>query len=91
VSSPSFQSYTLWEGLARDEYERLYIEALNVLRGKVSNLGQPETPPDGIRIVSVNGMLCDDELVFRLVWGKTTAQVLVDGEWTPLRGLIGCC
>ena len=85
-SSPaSFHRPTLREGLTRDEYERLYTEALNVLRGKIANVGQPETAPNGIRIVGVGGMLCDDEFVFRLAWGKETAQVLVAGEWTPLR------
>jgi len=76
---------TLWDVVTGEEYERLYAEALNVLRDKILNVDQPETAPDGIRIVSVGGLLCDDECVFRLVWGEETARVLMAGGWTPLR------
>jgi len=64
--------------LTRGEYERLYAEALEVVGGKIPNVGQPETMPDGTRFVRVGGMRCNDEFVFRLAWGKETARDLVD-------------
>jgi hypothetical protein len=87
VSAPAigFQRSTLWERLTHEEYERLYAEALDVLRGKIPKVGEPEFAPAGTRIVSVGGMLCDDEFVFRLAWDKETARVLVARGWTPLR------
>ena len=61
-----------------EEYERLYAEALEVVRHKIPNVGQPETMPDGTRCVRVDAMLCDDEFVFRLAWDKETARDIVD-------------
>lgn len=85
ASANGFHRSTLWERVTRQEYERLYAEALVVLRDKIPKVGQPETATDGTRIVSVGGMLCDDEFVFRLAWGTETGRVLVARGWTPLR------
>lgn len=85
ASANGFRRSTLWEGVTREEYERLYTEALEVLRGTIPNVGQPETGSDGVRIVSIGGVLCEDEFVFRLAWDKETAGVLVARGWTPLR------
>ena len=85
LSANGFHGSAWQERVTREAYQRLYAEALDVLRGKIPNVGQPENGSDGIRIVSVSGMLCDDEFVFRLAWDKETAQVLVARGWTPLR------
>ncbi len=71
--------------MTREEYEHLYAEALHVLQAKIPNVSQPEIAPDGIRIVSVSGMMCDDEFVFRLAWGKEIAVGIVGQRWTPRR------
>jgi hypothetical protein len=85
ASAIGFRGSAPWERVTSDEYERLYANALDVLRGKISKVGDPETGSDGVRIASVGGILCDDEFVFRLAWDKETAQVLVARGWTPLR------
>lgn len=42
ASANGFHRSTLWEGVTREEYERLCTEAQDVLRGKIPNVGQPE-------------------------------------------------
>ena len=64
--------------MTQRDYEQRYAEALDVVRRKISNVGQPETMPDGTRLVRVGAMRCDDEFVFRLAWGKETARDIVD-------------
>jgi hypothetical protein len=64
--------------MTHDEYERVYAEALNVVRAKIPKVGQPETSADGVRILRIGGaMLCDDEFVFRLAWGVDAAQEIM--------------
>ncbi len=58
------------------QYERLYTEALVLVRAKIRNVGPPETTVAG-RVLRVSEMLCDDEIVFILAWGKETARSIM--------------
>ena len=52
--------------LSPQDYEARYVEALEVIRTKILNVGQPETTPNGIRVVRVGAKRCDDQTVFTL-------------------------
>jgi len=39
--------------MTHKEYEQRYAEALDVVRRKIPNVGQPETMPDGARFVAL--------------------------------------
>jgi hypothetical protein len=59
--------------MTHEEYERLYAEALELLRTTVVFDG-PETAPDGTRFLLIDGTPLDDQLVFEMVWGVEMAQ-----------------
>jgi hypothetical protein len=62
-----------------EEYERLYAEALEVVRHQFGKMvDHPKHRPDGIRFVHINGKSCHDETVFTEAWGKETARDIVD-------------
>ncbi len=56
--------------MTRKDYEARYAEAVQVLRGKIRDIGDPGITPDGVRFLRVGGMLCDDEIVFRSGMGQ---------------------
>ena len=76
-SANGFDHSTLWERMTREEYERLYAEALDVVKHKIKGVRDPGITPDGVRLLGVGGMLCDDEMVFSLAWGRQFAQDIV--------------
>jgi len=39
--------------MTQRDYKQRYTEALDVMRGKIPNVGQPETMPDGARFVAL--------------------------------------
>jgi len=71
--------------MTHEDYETRYAEAMDVVRSKIPNVGQPETTPAGTRFVLIDGALCNDEAVFRMAWGHKTARDIVAQRWTPGR------
>jgi|HubBroStandDraft_6_1064221.scaffolds.fasta_scaffold3063518_1 hypothetical protein len=57
-----------------EEYERLYAEALDVVKTKIGRVGEPDVALTGGRLLQIGPILCNDETVFRLAWGKQTAR-----------------
>ena len=62
------------ERMTHEEYEERFAEALLVVKRKIRGVRDPGITPDGVRLLGVGGMLCDDEMVFSLAWGKETAR-----------------
>ena len=67
--------------MTRDEYEKLYAEALGLLRTRVAYEG-PETC-GGTRLLFFDGVPYDDQSVFEMVWDATTARDIMSKR--PLR------
>jgi hypothetical protein len=65
------------ERMTHEEYEERFAEAVDVVRGKIRGVLYPGITPDGVRLLRVGGMLCNDEMVFSLAWGKETARDIV--------------
>ena len=65
------------ESMTHKEYEERFAEAVHVVRGKIRGVGAPGITPNGVRFLRVGGMLCDDEMVFSLAWGKQIARDIV--------------
>ena len=65
------------DSMTLEEYERLYAEALDVVRTKIGRVGEPDTALTGRRLLHVGPILCNDEMVFRLAWGKEAARDIV--------------
>ena len=65
------------ESMTLEEYERLYAEALDVVRTKIGRVGEPDIALAGGRLLHIGPILCNDEMVFRLAWGKETARDIV--------------
>jgi hypothetical protein len=61
--------------MTQREYERLYAEALELLRTRIAYEG-PEIY-GGTRLLFVDGSPCDDEAVFEMAWGAETAQEIM--------------
>jgi hypothetical protein len=65
------------ERITLEEYERLYTEALDVVKTKISRVGESDIALTGGRLLHIGPILCNDEMVFRLAWGKETARDIV--------------
>jgi hypothetical protein len=63
--------------MTREDYEARYTEVVHVVRSKIQGIRDPGITPDGVRFLRVGGMLCDDEIVFSLAWGKETTRDIV--------------
>ncbi len=63
--------------MTREDYEARYTEVVHVVRSKIKGIRDPGITPGGARFLRVGAMLCDDEMVFSLAWGKETAQDIV--------------
>ena len=65
------------ESMTLEEYERLYAEALDVVKAKIGRVGKPDIALAGGRLRHIGPILCNDEMVFRLAWGTETARDIV--------------
>jgi len=63
--------------MTHEEYEERFAEALVVIKRKIRGVRDPGITRDGVRLLRVGGMLCDDEMIFSLAWGKETARDIV--------------
>ena len=70
-----------------EDYEERYSEALDVVRCKLNDntLSVPEMSPHGIRFVHVDGMLCTDEMIFRMAWGEAATREIMGQKQTVRR------
>jgi len=68
-----------------EDYEERYSEALDVVRCKLkdNSLSLPEMSPHGIRFIHLDGMLCTDEMIFRMAWGEATARAIMNQRRLP--------
>ncbi len=65
--------------MTHGDYESRFAEALDVVRQKFPDkiVGQPKTTPGGIRLTTIDGTPCKDEVVFGMAWHKETARDIV--------------
>ncbi len=71
--------------MTKKDYEARYTEAVQIVKGKIRDVGDPGVTPHGVRFLRVGGMLYDDEMVFSLAWGKETARDIVSKRRIPHR------
>ena len=71
--------------MTHKDYEARYGEAVASLKRAIMGIGEPIATTAGTRFVPIDGVPCNDQEVFGLVWGKETAQDIVGQRWTPRR------
>jgi hypothetical protein len=60
--------------MTRNEYERIYLEALEFLRCRGRGVEDPYTNDAGIRFARVDKFPSEDDLVFAEAWGRRVAE-----------------
>jgi hypothetical protein len=71
--------------MTHKDYEARYGEAVASLKRAIMGIGEPKATTAGTRFLDVDGTLCDDAMVFRLVWGDEISQNIMAQGWTPRR------
>jgi hypothetical protein len=60
--------------MTRNEYERIYLEALEFLSRRGRNVEDPYTNDSGTRFARVDQFPCEDDVVFAEAWGRNVSQ-----------------
>jgi hypothetical protein len=65
--------------MTHQEYERLYAEALEVVKHKHVDrtVGHPERTAGGRRFVRIDGYPSDDAIVFAMAWDERAALDII--------------
>jgi hypothetical protein len=66
--------------VTHEEYEERYLEALDVVRRKLTEktVRDPEHTPSGTRFVHIDEFPCNDRVVFRMAWGEEVARDIMN-------------
>ena len=60
-----------------EEYEQKYQDALESLKQRGKELGEPYRTRDGVRLVHVDGYPSPDMIVLEWAWGVTVASEIM--------------
>jgi len=66
--------------MTRNQYELIYLEALDFLRRRGKRVEDPYTSDTGTRFACVDQLPCEDDLVFTEAWGRSAAERIMQSR-----------
>jgi hypothetical protein len=70
--------------MTNEEYEQKYFDAVDFLKQRGHQIGDPYLSHDGVRTVRIDNFPWRDDAVFEEAWGKEMAAAIAAERPSPL-------